>query len=489
ISSGSTTTHSNISLSEYDSFIFEEFVDELTHIISPLEYDCFYFKDLPNPGELMSVLNSGIRESFSTTLVNLPIEDDHSPLLAYVVWIFVAYLAYPVILPYLQPFGNEDTIFDPGITINHFYSCEPVLSHRHGAFKKFNTHRKISSRDSVECKSSEIHSYEGNDFMKSFVSAVTGQMTYPVVILTLDSARSYVMQGASFTRGTISNIPIGGSISPEVVIVVAIIGVVVVVGGGVSSILKLSFMIIGFLRKIVFYYLLHQSMGYGNSFFQGNPPMKTSMSFSEFGTMFGHKSANSWNLLILSDSVDLFYSNMLGICIPPGQSITSQRVSLDLVFLLDTMEILEFKTSKDRYGDNRMSDSIGGLVFLVTKVGENRMSSGGIIDLTSDEDPTDEDGDTGMDDSTGVSTYLGGKISSEVKKFQESNSDNTGGTTVGEAIRACSGGMGNSLVASYACMTSIYGSSCKGEKTSMSKRYLVKSFEESREVFPSVAGK
>nr|GEW89249.1 hypothetical protein [Tanacetum cinerariifolium] len=30
----------------------------------------------------------------------------------------------------------------------------------------------------------------------------------------------------------------------------------------------------------------------------GNPLMKTSMSFSEFGTMFGHKSANSWNLLI-----------------------------------------------------------------------------------------------------------------------------------------------------------------------------------------------
>nr|GEY25898.1 reverse transcriptase domain-containing protein [Tanacetum cinerariifolium] len=48
ISSGSTTTHSDISLSEYESFIFEEFVDELAHIISPPEYDCFYFKDLPD---------------------------------------------------------------------------------------------------------------------------------------------------------------------------------------------------------------------------------------------------------------------------------------------------------------------------------------------------------------------------------------------------------------------------------------------------------
>nr|GFA16426.1 hypothetical protein [Tanacetum cinerariifolium] len=53
ISSGSTTTHSDISLSEYDSFIFdfthEEFADELAHIISPPEYDCFYFWNLPDP--------------------------------------------------------------------------------------------------------------------------------------------------------------------------------------------------------------------------------------------------------------------------------------------------------------------------------------------------------------------------------------------------------------------------------------------------------
>nr|GFB56056.1 hypothetical protein [Tanacetum cinerariifolium] len=123
-------------------FTHEEFADELAHIISPPEYDCFYFWNLPDPGELMSVLNFGIRENLSsTTCVNLPIEDDHSPLLAYVVWIFLAYLTYHVIPPYLYPFGNEDTIFDPSITINRFYSFKPGLSHRCGAFKKFNTHR------------------------------------------------------------------------------------------------------------------------------------------------------------------------------------------------------------------------------------------------------------------------------------------------------------------------------------------------------------
>nr|GFB59037.1 hypothetical protein [Tanacetum cinerariifolium] len=73
-------------------FTHEEFADELAHIISPPEYDCFYFCNLPDLGELMSILNSGIRENLSTTCVNLPIEDDHSPLLAYVVWIFLAYL-------------------------------------------------------------------------------------------------------------------------------------------------------------------------------------------------------------------------------------------------------------------------------------------------------------------------------------------------------------------------------------------------------------
>nr|GEV92131.1 reverse transcriptase domain-containing protein [Tanacetum cinerariifolium] len=101
ISSDSTTTHSDISLSEYDSFTFDlandqfpptdrsdlthkEFADELAHIRSPPKYYCFYFWNLPDPGELMSILNSGICENLSTTCVNLPVEDDHSPLLAYV---------------------------------------------------------------------------------------------------------------------------------------------------------------------------------------------------------------------------------------------------------------------------------------------------------------------------------------------------------------------------------------------------------------------
>nr|GFC37632.1 hypothetical protein [Tanacetum cinerariifolium] len=103
----------DISLSEYDLFIFdlsndqcpptdrsdfthEEFTDELNHIISPPKYDCFYFGNLPDPDEWISSLNSGIRENLSsTTRVNLPVEDDHSPLLVYVVWILLDYLTIP----------------------------------------------------------------------------------------------------------------------------------------------------------------------------------------------------------------------------------------------------------------------------------------------------------------------------------------------------------------------------------------------------------
>nr|GFA07692.1 hypothetical protein [Tanacetum cinerariifolium] len=111
ISSGSTTTHSDISLSDYEAFYF---------------YD-----------DHIKEINSGI-------------EDDHSPLLAYVVWILFAYLIYLVIPPYLHSFRNKDIIFDPGITINLFYSFKPGLSHRCGTFKKFNTHRSHLNESPME---------------------------------------------------------------------------------------------------------------------------------------------------------------------------------------------------------------------------------------------------------------------------------------------------------------------------------------------------
>nr|GEV39674.1 integrase, catalytic region, zinc finger, CCHC-type, peptidase aspartic, catalytic [Tanacetum cinerariifolium] len=216
-------------------------------------------------------------------------------------------------------------------------------------------------------------------------------MTYPVASLTLDSARSHVMQGASFIQGMNSSIPVGGSISPEgfvpsilllvaiivtvvivvvilVVVVVAIVGVVILVVDGVSSII-----------------------GFEAEFLLG--------------------------LLVLT--------------------IVAACASGAVATLSDTTKFLEFKTFKDRYGDNRMSDSIG-------------------VDLTGDEDPIDEVGDTRVGDSK-VSVSLG-EIFSGGRKSQESSIGDTEyeGKAVSRAIGVCSGGIGNSLVASYACITSIY---------------------------------
>ncbi|GJW76454.1 hypothetical protein Tco_0138136 [Tanacetum coccineum] len=114
--SGSTTIHPDISLPDLE---------------------CLYFKSEPDPGDLTSIIDPGIRENVSfTTNVNLPFEDDQSPLFAYVVWIFLLFLTYPIAPSYLISSGNKDTIFDPGISIYHSFMSG--VSYRSGTFMKFN---------------------------------------------------------------------------------------------------------------------------------------------------------------------------------------------------------------------------------------------------------------------------------------------------------------------------------------------------------------
>ncbi|GJT20083.1 hypothetical protein Tco_0878789 [Tanacetum coccineum] len=67
------------------------------------------------------------------------------------------------------------------------------------------------------------------------------------------------------------------------------------------------------------------------------------------------------------------------------------------------------------------------------KLGHNHGGYPGTeVDLTSDEDHTDEDGGTRMGNSTGVSMSLGDEISLGGKKSQKSNI--SGGTIAGRAI-------------------------------------------------------
>nr|GEV60165.1 hypothetical protein [Tanacetum cinerariifolium] len=121
------------------------------------ESEIFYFdiEEKNSGSELISIVDSGIRENIlSATNVNLPPEEDHSPLFAYVVWIFLSFLTYPVIPPYRLPSRNEDTIFDHGISNYHFPSLLLSISHRFETFMKFNVYPKLLNESPMKILSS-----------------------------------------------------------------------------------------------------------------------------------------------------------------------------------------------------------------------------------------------------------------------------------------------------------------------------------------------
>ncbi|GKA81412.1 reverse transcriptase domain-containing protein, partial [Tanacetum coccineum] len=137
-SSGSTTSHSDLSLLEYDSFHFdllidplppadrsdsqhEEFADELAHIISPPEYDHFYFYLEADPGELTRILKKNISDTLTKDL-KIHELDDFSLLLSDCDSIFSEEFS-DIDFLVLFTSGNKDKVFDPGIfTINGVHS-------------------------------------------------------------------------------------------------------------------------------------------------------------------------------------------------------------------------------------------------------------------------------------------------------------------------------------------------------------------------------
>nr|GEX82159.1 reverse transcriptase domain-containing protein [Tanacetum cinerariifolium] len=138
--SGSTIIHADMSLPDLESFNVD-------------------FK--PDPGELTSIVDSGIYENIpSATNETFPPEEDHSPIFSYVVWIFISFLTYSVVPPYLFSFGNEDTIFDPGIANYHFPSLLSDVSHRCETFKKFNVYPKLLNESLMKILSSSCSPME-----------------------------------------------------------------------------------------------------------------------------------------------------------------------------------------------------------------------------------------------------------------------------------------------------------------------------------------
>nr|GEV77003.1 hypothetical protein [Tanacetum cinerariifolium] len=118
ISSGSTTTHPDMSFPEYEAF-YDDHVKEI-------KYDCFRFTDEPNsraftkdvvenisPTKEPQVLT--VLPTHPTLQLNLKFPPSSESLFAYVVWIFLPFLVYSVVPCYLLSLRNEDIIFDPGI--------------------------------------------------------------------------------------------------------------------------------------------------------------------------------------------------------------------------------------------------------------------------------------------------------------------------------------------------------------------------------------
>ncbi|GJT64024.1 hypothetical protein Tco_1015504 [Tanacetum coccineum] len=99
--SGSTTTHANYSLPEYESFHFD---NPSLPRPSPEPPDVcrnmLYNDESFEPGEDENIVVSNVEEDDSFT---------------FIIRTFLPFLTYPEVSPLSCSFGNEDTIFDPGI--------------------------------------------------------------------------------------------------------------------------------------------------------------------------------------------------------------------------------------------------------------------------------------------------------------------------------------------------------------------------------------
>ncbi|GKD41195.1 hypothetical protein Tco_1261402 [Tanacetum coccineum] len=132
-SSDSTTTYADFS--QYDSFIFdlsinpcppadrsdcyhEEFIGELAHIISPPEYDCFYFKNEPDQGNFtMDVVEDIFDNPTREPVVHVPNVLPTHPTLHLDLDFTLSSDSLGSDLVVSFPFGTRNKIFDLGIFI------------------------------------------------------------------------------------------------------------------------------------------------------------------------------------------------------------------------------------------------------------------------------------------------------------------------------------------------------------------------------------
>ncbi|GJU61797.1 hypothetical protein Tco_1243632, partial [Tanacetum coccineum] len=109
-------------------------VDDDTSISLP-EFESFHV-DYPNSGNsTMDVVDDTPVDVLNVLPAHPILELDFIPIsefFAYVVWIFLPFLAYPVIPPSLLSFEDEDTIFDPGISkLSFFFHADYLIRVEH----------------------------------------------------------------------------------------------------------------------------------------------------------------------------------------------------------------------------------------------------------------------------------------------------------------------------------------------------------------------
>ncbi|GJY33539.1 hypothetical protein Tco_0418008 [Tanacetum coccineum] len=144
--SGSPTSYSDLSLPDYEAFFRDSKPDSRDFNMDVVEVIC----DNPTREPRVHVLN--VLPTHPTLHLDLDFILSIDSLVAYVVWIFLPFLTYPITLPYLLSFRNEDIIFDPGIFVYQYFM--PSVSHWSGTFMKFNAYPNNLNESSMEILSS-----------------------------------------------------------------------------------------------------------------------------------------------------------------------------------------------------------------------------------------------------------------------------------------------------------------------------------------------
>ncbi|GKC92315.1 hypothetical protein Tco_1157757 [Tanacetum coccineum] len=108
--SGSTTTHANYSLPEFESFHFDPSFPRPPPEPPDVEI-CLHFEPDAPVIDNFNELNDDQRGSEIDFSQN--VEDDDS--FTFVIRNFLLFLTYPEVSPLSCSTGSEDTIFDPGI--------------------------------------------------------------------------------------------------------------------------------------------------------------------------------------------------------------------------------------------------------------------------------------------------------------------------------------------------------------------------------------